>query len=490
MASSRKQGSILPSVVIGSFAAIGGILYGYDTGLIAGILAMPEFKKDFGSLNPLGEPGEYYLPPSRKSFIVSTLSAGLFCGAFSTGYLADFRGRRPGLIFACFLFMFGVAMQVATLNVDIFVIGRFLTGCGVGSIAAIGPLYQAEIAPKHLRGTLTAFYHTAKTFGVLIASVVDNESKNREGRSSYLVPIYLQFLWAIILVLGFAVLPESPRYFMKIGRRDAARKALARIRSYDEDHEAVTAELDEIQATIELEQSIGDVSIADCFKRTTNKQSYRMTIGLVIGAMSQLVGVNFIKYFGTDFFMQAGVTNSFVVSMATNMVSFTMTLPSLYLIERLGRRPFLTIGLLGCFATQYIIAITGLILDKDSDLAKSALVLFTILYIAVESCGAGPPMLVVIGETFPLRTRAKSIAMSIGCDYVFNFLISITSPYLVDPGPGSLNLGTSVFFIWGTSSFCGAMFVYFFVYETRGLTLEEIDEMYTTVPAAWHSNEF
>lgn len=311
-----------------------------------------------------------------------------------------------------------------------------------------------------MRGAITAGYHTAKTLGVLIASLVDNGSRNRDGKSSYLIPIYLQFLWAAILVTGFIFLPESPRFLVKQGHIGSARKALATIRHQDEDNISISMELAEIEAAVELEQSLSNVKLKDCFGKE-NRQRYRMMIGLVAGAMSQLVGVNFIKYFGTDFFLQAGVTNSFLVSIATNLVSFCMTLPSLYLVERLGRRPFLVVGLFGCFVTQYVIAVTGLVFGRESEIAKKILVSFTILYIAVESCGAGPPLLVVMGETFPLRTRAKSLALSIGCDYVFNFFISISTPFLVDNSPGSLNLGTSVFFIWVSYLICGSIYSLF-----------------------------
>ncbi|KAK9367048.1 general substrate transporter [Lipomyces kononenkoae] len=342
-------------------------------------------------------------------------------------------------------------MQVATINAALFAGGRFIAGFGTGAISSIGPLYQAEISPKHIRGTITAGYHTAKTLGVLLAAIVNNSTKDRDGKSAYLIPIYIQFVWAIILMSGFAFLPESPRYFVKYGKSDKAH---------------------EIEASLELEHSVGEASIKDCFKRE-NRQLYRIILGMVVMAFSQLVGVNFIKYFGTDFFQQAGITNSFVISMATNLVSFSMTIPALYLIERLGRRTFLIIGYIGSWITQYTIAIVGLV-ATGSDLARKILVSFSILYIAIESAGVGPPSLVIVGEVFPLRTRAKSIALSLA----------------LDSGPGNANLGSNVFFIWGSCSLLGAIFVYVWVYETKGLSLEQVDELYNSVPYAWQSAGF
>ncbi|KAK9351807.1 hypothetical protein V1523DRAFT_441623 [Lipomyces doorenjongii] len=256
--------------------------------------------------------------------------------------------------------------------------GRFIVGFGTGTISSI-------VAPKHIRGTITAGYHTAKTFGVLLAAIVNNSKR-------------------------FAFVPDSPRYFMKYSKRD---------------------KLDEIEASLELEHSIGDVSVRDCFKRE-NKQLYRFILGMNVMAFSQLVGVNIIKYFGRDFFQQAGITNSFVISMATNIVSFSMTIPALYLIERLGRRSFLIIGYIGSCITQYIIAIVGLV-AAGSDLTRRILVSFSSLYIAVESAGVGPPSLVIVGEVFPLRTRAKSMALSLEFCSVLVYLWQIDELYNTVP---------------------------------------------------------
>ncbi|KAK9348654.1 hypothetical protein V1522DRAFT_433711 [Lipomyces starkeyi] len=306
--------------------------------------------------------------------------------------------------------------------------GRFIVGFGTGAIPSIGPLYQAEIAPKHIRGTITAGYHTAKTFGVLLAAIVNNSTKDRDGNSAYLIPIYIQFVWAVILISGFAFPPG-------VSSRD---------------------KLDEIEASLEVEHSIGDVSLRDWFKRE-NKQLYRLILGMSVMAF--------------NFFQQAGITNSFVISMATNLVSFSH---------------FLIIGYIGSWITQYIIAIMGLV-AAGSDLARRILVSFSILYIAIESAGVGPPSLVIVGEVFPLRTRAKYIAPSLGWDYSWNFVIALATPYLVDSGPGNANLGSNVFFIWGCCSLLGAIFVYAWVFETKGLSLEQIDELYNTVPYAWQS---
>ncbi|KAK9464623.1 general substrate transporter [Lipomyces arxii] len=480
-----KSGSLGPSILIAAYAAVGGLMYGHSTGLIAGLLAMDPFKHHYGAVSE--EDGAYYLPSGTKALFVSVLSIGQFCGAFSTGYLADLRGRRLALIFGSLLFMFAVAMQVATPSTVVLAIGRFIAGFAVGAICSIGPMYQAEIAPRNLRGTITAGFHSAKTIGILLVAIINNATKDIDGSAAYLIPTYLQLMWPICLIAGFAFLPESPRYYMKCNKREKARQALSVIRHREVDDPLISTELDEIEFSLELEQSFGDATFKDCFKKE-NRQLFRLIVGLVMGAFSQLVGVNFIKFFGTDFFQQAGLSNSFIISIAIDLVSVVMTIPALYFVERFGRRRFLIAGSFLCGVIQFTISIAALTTSPNT--AQKILISFCILYIAVESISVGPTILVVIGETFSLRTRAKSIALSIGFDFFWSFAIAIGTPYLVDPGPGSADLGSNVFFIWGSSCLAASLYMYFCLYETKALTLEQIDELYLTVPYAWQPMSF
>jgi len=279
-------GKAWPAIVIGFFVAFGGILFGYDTGTINGILAMKFWLKEFST------GGTDSISSSQKSEIVSILSAGTFFGALSAGPLADFIGRRFGLMTSTVVFTFGVILQTAATAIPLFVAGRFFAGFGVGLISAQIPLYQSETAPKWIRGTIVGAYQLAITIGLLLASVVDHSSEGRNDSGSYRIPIAVQFAWALILFFGMLLLPETPRMWIKRGNPEKAAKSLSRLRSLDVDHPALVEELAEITANHEYELSIGRATYADCFKGTLGK---RLATGCLLQALQQLTGVNFVS---------------------------------------------------------------------------------------------------------------------------------------------------------------------------------------------------
>lgn len=161
-------------------------------------------------------------------------------------------------------------------------------------------------------------YQLAITIGLLLASIVDNATHNRQDTGCYRIPIAVQFAWAIILVVGMAVLPETPRYHIKRNNLPGAAKALAKIRRLNEDDTAVVEELAEIQANHEYEQSLGKATYADCFKGNLLK---RLLTGCLLQSLQQLTGINFIFYYGTQFFKNSGFKNSFVISLITTALT-------------------------------------------------------------------------------------------------------------------------------------------------------------------------
>jgi len=216
------------------------VLQGYDTGTIGGILAMPYWLKTFSTNGHVDAKGNPAITASQSSEIVSILSAGTFFGALTAAPCCDFFGRRLGLMVSTLVFTFGVILQTAATDIPLFVAGRFFAGYGVGMISASIPLYQSETAPKWIRGTIVGSYQLAITIGLLLASVVDNATKDRNDTGSYRIPIAVQFAWAIILFVGMAMLPETPRMWIKRGRPERAAKSLATLRRLDVDHPVST----------------------------------------------------------------------------------------------------------------------------------------------------------------------------------------------------------------------------------------------------------
>jgi SP family sugar:H+ symporter-like MFS transporter len=179
-----------------------------------GIIAMPYWLKKFT------DDGKT-LPANQSSLIVSILSAGTFFGALLAAPLADMFGRRIGLMFATgVVFILGVILQTVSTSQPLFIAGRCIAGLGVGLVSVIIPMYQSETAPKWIRGTIVGAYQLAITIGLFLAAIVNNSSQNRNDSGSYRIPISIQFLWAIVLVVGLIFLPETPRYLIKMNRRD------------------------------------------------------------------------------------------------------------------------------------------------------------------------------------------------------------------------------------------------------------------------------
>jgi MFS transporter, SP family, sugar:H+ symporter len=249
---------------------------------------MHYWRKQFstGFINP-----KDHLPDvssNQSSEIVSILSAGTFFGALFSAPLADMLGRRWAMIFNTGVFTFGVILQTAATHIPIFVAGRFFAGLGVGLLSATIPLYQSETAPKWIRGTIVGCYQWAITIGLLLAAIVLNATKNRNDTGSYRIPIAVQFAWAIILVVGMLILPETPRYLIRQGKYEAAAKSLSRLRRLDVNHPSMVEELNEIRANHEYEVALGAATYLECFRPPLRK---RLLTGIALQALQQLTGM-------------------------------------------------------------------------------------------------------------------------------------------------------------------------------------------------------
>ncbi|KAL6232696.1 hypothetical protein BDW75DRAFT_232589 [Aspergillus navahoensis] len=464
-------GKAWPAILISGFVAFGGILFGYDTGTISGILAMPYWARTF-STGHRDSTGQLNVTSSQSSAIVSILSAGTFFGALGAAPMGDIIGRRWGLIASNGVFVLGVILQTVATSIPPFLAGRFFAGLGVGLISALVPLYQSETAPKWIRGFIVGSYQFAITVGLLLASVVNNATHNRNDSASYRIPI------------------ATPRYLIKRDNSKAAAHSLSKLRRLPEDHQAVREELAEIQANHQYEVSLGRSGYAECFRGNLLK---RLLTGCLLQALQQLSGINFIMYYGTQFFKNSGFKNEFVITLITNCVNVGSTLPGLYVIDKWGRRPVLLLGAIGMAVSQLLVAVLGTTTtgqDSQGNIivhnpaAQKAAIAFICLYIFFFAASWGPIAWVVTGEIFPLKTRAKSLSMTTATNWLLNWALSFSTPYLVNYGAGNANLQSKIFFIWFGCCFLCIGFVYFMIYETKGLTLEEVDELYNEVKSA------
>lgn len=459
-----------------AFAAFGGILFGYDTGVISGVKVMDDWLRTFGKLR--GGATTYSITTSQESLVVSILSAGTFFGALIGAPVGDGIGRKYGIMISCLVFVFGVALQIGALALPLFVVGRVFAGLGVGMVSTLIPMYQSECSPKWIRGAVVACYQWAITIGLLLATIVNNSTQHRENHSAWRVPIGIQFAWAGILSFGMFFLPESPRWLIKRGREEAAAEALSRLLSASPHDPEVAAELNEIRANLRAEEELGESGYMDCFKFTHNKIFLRTMTGIWIQAWQQLTGINFIFYYGTTFFLRSGIKDPFVTSIATSVVNVGMTVPGIMLVDRAGRRSLLLIGAAGMLVCEFIVAIVGVSVSTSNTSGQKVLVAFVCIYIAFFAATWGPIAWIVTGEIFPLNVRAKAISLSTASNWLWNFGIGYATPYLVNSGAGNADLGVKVFFIWGSTCVGCLVFTYFCVPETKGLSLEAIDVLY------------
>ncbi|KAL2266949.1 hypothetical protein VTJ83DRAFT_4226 [Remersonia thermophila] len=483
-----------------AFAAFGGLFFGYDTGWMSGVLGMPYFitqytgiQYDYETMQPIGvPPTEFTLPSSTKSLMTSILSCGTFFGALIAGDVADFIGRRPTIIFGCVIFCVGCVLEIVSTNqLVLFVMGRLVSGLGVGAISAVILLYMAEVAPRRVRGAIVSGYQFCITLGILLANCVVYASANRNDTGSYRIPVGMQFLWAVILGVGLFFLPESPRFHVMKGKIDRAMTALSKLRGQPVDSDYIRDELAEIVASHEYEmQVIPQTSYIGswvaCFQgdvRKGNSNLRRTILGAGIQMMQQLTGVNFIFYFGVTFFQQLGtIQDPFFISLVTTLVNVLSTPLSLWASERIGRRPLLIWGGVGMMVAQFIVAIVGVtsgrpdLVPTNYDAVK-AMIAFICIYIFFFASTWGPIGWVIVGECFPLPIRSRGVGIATASNWFWNCIIAVITPYMVGNEPGSAHLGPRVFFIWGSLCGLSLTFAYFLVFEMKGLTLEQIDTM-------------
>ncbi|GAA5991935.1 hypothetical protein JCM10908_002277 [Rhodotorula pacifica] len=475
-----------------AFAAFGGIFFGYDSGYINGVLGSQVF------IDAIQGQGAKAISSSHTSLIVSILSAGTFFGALLAGDIADRVGRRPTIISGCAIYAAGVVIQMfAASALATIVVGRLIAGFGVGFVSAIIILYMSEICPKKVRGALVSGYQFCITIGLMLGSIVDNYTQKRNDSGAYRIPIGIQFAWAIILAVGLFFLPDSPRYYVKRGKLDKARDTLVRLRGQPPTSHYIELELAEIVANAEYEaRAIPTTgwfsSYAACFKGSLfdPASNLRRTIlGTSLQMMQQWTGVNFVFYYSTPFLQSTGaVKNVFLTSMAFTIVNVGSTPISFWTVERFGRRPLLIWGAFGMLICQFIVAVVGVTvgfnkthLDAAGKViannvsAVNAQVAFICIYIFFFASTWGPGAWVLIGEIFPLPIRSRGVALSTASNWMWNTIIAVITPYMVGEDKG--NLRSSVFFIWGGLCTCCFVYAYFLVPETKGLSLEQVDQM-------------
>lgn len=344
------------------------------------------------------------------------------------------------------------------------------------------------MAPKWIRGSLVCAYQLSITIGLFASSVVNVMTSRLKTSSAYRIPLGLQIVPGLILTAGLLLLPETPRFLVKKGRNAEAGVSLSRLRRLDITHPALVDELQEIIANYQWEMTQGPDSYKSIFFGIPGK---RTLTGCGLQMLQQLTGINFIMYYSTSFFDGAGVESPYTKSLILNAINVVSTLPGLLVIEHWGRRKLLMAGALGMAACQLLMASFNAATGDDlKKVSQTILVTFCSVNIFFFAASWGPVVWVVTSEIYPLKVRAKAMSVSTASNWILNFAIAYCSPFMLGEGPGNAGFGPKIFFIWGACCIFAVAFVWYSVYETSKLSLEQIDEMYERVSQAWNSKEF
>ncbi|QSZ32260.1 hypothetical protein DSL72_001834 [Monilinia vaccinii-corymbosi] len=451
-------------------ASFGGMFFGWDTGLIGGILTMSSFQDSFG------------LDPKSSTFtnlsgnIVSVLQGGCFFGAMSSFYISDVFGRKKALFVADFVFLLGSVIQTAsgigTTSLGQLYVGRFIGGFGVGLVSAVVPTYVGENASKGIRGRT----------GIMLAYFINyGINKNMAGNDplKWRIPFALQMLPGLFLGLGLFFQNESPRWLVEKDRHEEALLALSHVRRRSPDDPLIEREYNEIIADFHGKEKL---SLLRQVKLTISHKAslYAVSMAAILQFWQQWTGTNSINYYSPQIFSTVGLTGTSAGLFATGIYGvvkvFVTALGLMFATEQLGRKWSLIIGGLGqAFAMFYIginqavnPPVDGAPLNGNSIFAIICIYLFVVFY----SFGWGPIPFVLSSECSPNHLRSLSMALAIATQWLFNFLISKITPFMLS----GITYGT--FLLFGGCCVLMTGYAVVCVPETRNVPLERIHTLF------------
>lgn len=477
------------SWAMGCLISFGGLIFGYDTGQISGFLEMPDFLDRFGLTAP---DGTKYFSNVRAGLIVALLSIGTLFGALVAAPIADRIGRKPSISLASFVVGAGFVIQIASITAWYqLMIGRFISGLGVGALSLLVPMYQAETAPAWIRGAMVCAYQLFITMGIWLAACFNYGTvKHQSGNSgSWRIVIGLGWIWVIGLGVGILAFPETPRFDFRHGNEERAKQTICRVYGATENHWAVHTQITEIERKLRAEDQIKNGPVKEfitMFKAP--RMAYRIALGMTLQMFQQLTGANYFFYYGTTIFKSVQI-NSFVTQIILNSINFGVTFIGLYMVEHFGRRKSLIAGSIWMFICFMIFASVGhfMLNLQDPTLTPTpgiVLIVFACLFILGFATTWGPMIWTIQAEIFPSRYRAKGMALSTASNWIWNFCIGFFTPFIT----GAIDFRYG--YVFAGCNFMGALIIYFFVIEGQGRTLEEIDTMYLEHVLPWKSTKW
>lgn len=428
------------------FGALGGLLFGYDTGVIAG--AILYINKDLG------------LSPFMSGLVVSSLLVGAMIGAGAGGSIADALGRRRTVLIIALVFSVGAIGAALAPNAEVLILFRVVLGLAVGAASVTVPVYLAEIAPTEIRGAIASLNQLMIVTGILVAYIANSALAPFDA---WRWMVALAVIPSALLAFGMIFMPETPRWLVRQHRDDEAQEVLR----LNRDEETVQKELREIKEMENQEEAGLRELLAPWMKPV-------LVVGMGLAIFQQIIGINTIIYYAPTTLTKVGFgdTAAIISNAGIGVINVGMTLVAIRYIDRVGRKPLLLGGAIGMFLSLGVLAVTSLALPEPTGIGPVGIVtlICLALFIASFAVSWGPIVWVMLGEIFPLKIRGAAMGVATVLLWGANFVISLTFPVLLSAlGVGYLFLGYSLICI------AALAFVWFFVTETKGRSLEEIE---------------
>ena len=439
-----------------AIAALGGLLFGYDTGVISGAILFVK--------------GEFALSPTMQELVVSAVLVGAVLGAAAGGALTGRFGRRSLVILAGLVFTLSAIGTAFAPTVGWLIAARVASGVGIGIASFISPMYIAELVPARVRGSLVAVNMLAITTGIVVAYLVDYAFSASHG---WRWMFGLAALPSIGLVIGMWWLPDSPRWLISRSKVDAARKVLQRVRTTSH----VDAEVKDIQQSMAQQ---GEGGLAGLLQPSLRMP---MIVGLGLAAFQQITGINTVIYYAPTIFKFAGIDAAgpaILAGAGLAAVMWFFHVLAIFLIDRVGRRPLLLTGVAGQIVGLGVLGAAfhfPQLASFKSDVAIGGL----LVYVACFAFGLGPIFWLLISEIYPLKNRGVAMSTVTVTNWATNLLVAVTFLTLV-----SLLGRAGTFWLYGLIAIGAWVFIYRLVPETKGKTLEQIEAQWLRrkVPAS------
>ena len=432
--------------VVAIVASLGGLLSGYDTGVISGALLF---------INET-----WLLPDTLQGFLVSSVLIGAVIGAATNGVLADIFGRKKIIMTTAVIFIIGSIMCAFAPNVYVLIISRIFVGFAVGIVNFVVPLYLSEISPKNLRGTLVSLYQWAITSGILFSYFIN--AAFAQAVYNWRWMLFAGVLPGLILFVGMCLMSDTPRWLVSKNRDNEAKAVFKKIEpDVDSDRE-----IQDIKTTLNSEGQDKNFK----FKKW---MIMPFVVGVGIMFAQICTGINTIIYYAPTIFKTAGFDSNLTAIYATTgigVVNFVMTIVAVFFTDRLGRKPLLYFGLIGVmlslFALGTSFAFAGVLGSSLKWVAVGSLVTYIICF----AMSLGPIGWILVSEVFPLKIRGVAMSICTVSNFAFNFFVVGSFPILLHRIGGAWT-----FWMFGFVSLLCIIFVYFFVPETKGISLEQIE---------------